>query len=119
VTDAELQQIADETGETLETVRDLHNAIQVCGAEGDDEARADRRQRAREAGLDAIDGGGQLPAGDVLEAAIETATRVRITPEVERALYEELAAATPGEHHAAARAGLAAAFRAAGFEVEQ
>jgi len=65
----------------------------------------DRRQRAREAFWDAY---GPSDQGTPLDVAIEAATRVRITPEVIRAFN------TPNE----TVAGLAAAFRAAGFEVE-
>lgn len=77
----------------------------------------DRRQRARE---DYHDNGGAPDArGEYapIEMAIKTATRVQITPEIERAAYTELAAEGPGRHHAAVRRALRAAFESAGFEV--
>lgn len=75
----------------------------------------DRRQRARETGLDLVTAGGFSPgvltsAG--IEAAIETATRVRITPEI-------MNAAKPTVPWLTEKDRLTAAFRAAGFEVEQ
>lgn len=75
-------------------------------------ALEERRQRAREAGRDAYDAerdGGAI-FEDALEAAIEAATRVRITLEL-------LAAMDPGVGNRETR--LIAAFRAAGFEVEE
>jgi hypothetical protein len=84
----------------------------------------DRRQRAREAFWDAS-AGLMSGAGDGVEAAIEVATRVRITPEIiEAARAGWLAASTdraswteePGPRQVGR---LEAAFRAAGFEVEQ
>ena len=74
----------------------------------------DRRQRALEAGQDAVGMFDQNPAGDVLEAAIETATRVRITPEIIAACHEPSGYLLP----AYIRDILKAAFEAAGFEVE-
>jgi hypothetical protein len=80
---------------------------------------ADRRQRAREAFYDSA-GDVNNPA-DPLEAAIETATRVQITPEMIEAFGDAWhatqvsgASRRPGDRR---RAGLIAAFRAAGFEV--
>lgn len=80
-------------------------------------ALADRRQRAREAYYDELSGGsiesGTDPVdvfAEALDAAIETATRVRITPEL-------LATMDPAIGNREAR--LRAAFEAAGFEVEQ
>lgn len=77
-----------------------------------------RRQRAREAGLDAAaDDGSEFDWGDKLDAAIETATRVRIDDEIVRAALEAVSAgpAAFGRYHTAVKA----AFKAAGFEVEQ
>ena len=82
---------------------------------------ADRQQRAREAFWDRfaqpdtrikIEGSDQF--AQVLEAAIETATRVRITPEL---LHE----ARPNAFitMTETRRIIEAAFRAAGFEVEE
>lgn len=71
---------------------------------------ADRRQRAREAGWDAIV---DVGAREGLEVAIETASRVRVTPEVVEA------ARTPWMTEAETHTALTAAFRAAGFEVEE
>lgn len=82
-------------------------------------ARADRRQRAREAYYDSTAGsGGQEGSAIALEDAIETATRVRITPEIEAA-YVAAAYGVHDQVTAAIVPGLAAAFRAAGFEVEE
>lgn len=81
-----------------------------------------RRQRAREAGQDRYDpdrDGGAIFAA-CLDDAIETATRVQITPEVLAAARAAWRAARgswtedPGP-----REWVAAAFRAAGFEVEE
>ena len=68
----------------------------------------DRRQTAREAGLDGISRFISLCPD--MEAAIETATRVRITPEL-------LATMDPAIGNRETR--LRAAFEAAGFEVEE
>lgn len=65
----------------------------------------ERRQRAREAFYDVIE---TTHADSAIEAAIETATRVQITPEL-------LATMDPATGNREAR--LRAAFRAAGFEV--
>jgi len=72
----------------------------------------DRRQRAREAWHDEFETPGTLAerGARAVEAAIETATRVKITPEILRSaskgwpVIDEI---------------VKAAFRAAGFEVEQ
>ena len=81
----------------------------------------DRRQRAREAYWDDMRGLSMRTSG--IEAAIEVATRVQITPEIiEAARAGWLAASTdraswveePGPRQ---YGRLAAAFRAAGFEV--
>lgn len=81
-------------------------------------ALADRRQRAREAFHDEWSRRDK-PTMSAVNEAIETATRVRITPEIESAAE---AAAGPTIHDydgGEMRAVLAAAFRAAGFEVEE
>lgn len=83
---------------------------------------ADRRQRARIAYYDAVPPYQQESSAGALEEAIETATRVRITPEiVEAACAGWLAAEGSWTEHPGPRqvARLAAAFRAAGFEVER
>lgn len=79
---------------------------------------ADRRQRAREAYYDSTMARG-APEGSAiaLEQAIETATRVRITPEIE-AVAEQAAGEFFGGR-VQRRAIIVAAFRAAGFEVEE
>jgi hypothetical protein len=77
------------------------------------EALAERRQRAREAGQDRYDpdrDGGAIFA-DCLDEAIETATRVRITDEI-------MSAAVRASSIVLTKDALAAAFAAAGFEVE-
>lgn len=74
---------------------------------------ADRRQRAREAGHDLA---GPSIVGDnvaAIEAAIETATRVQVTEEILARARQE----SP-DGFIAVRAVIAA-FRAAGFEVEE
>lgn len=83
---------------------------------------ADRRQRAREAFYDSA-GDVNNPA-DPLEAAIETATRVQITPEIvattrqvaTEQMHDPQAPTDPAERW---KVILTAAFRAAGFEVEE
>lgn len=84
----------------------------------------DRRQAAYEAGYDAIESGGQMPAGAVLDSAIETATRVRITPEIigrAGSVANDLIFHPPNvpmpDGNERWRIILAAAFAAAGFEV--
>lgn len=116
MTDADLQKIADELGEPIEIVRDLADAMACCAAEGADEARAERQQRAREAYYDATD----LPekfSERGFDDAIETALRVRvdadITQEV-RGRHPDLMIKTTE-----LKSMIEAAFRAAGFEVEQ
>lgn len=76
----------------------------------------ERRQRAREAGYDE---GTDSRFAEGIDAAIEAATRVRLDADIESAAYRELASAAPGRHHSAVKRALTAAFRAAGFEVEQ
>lgn len=85
-------------------------------------ALADRRQRAREAAYDAAPGNGTVR--DATEAAIDTATRVQITPGLVAAareiateqMHDPQAPTDPAERW---KVILTAAFRAAGFEVEQ
>jgi hypothetical protein len=90
---------------------------------------AERRQRAREAFEDAMSAPSPSHAGPLLirakvrqdrarDEAIETATRVQVTDEIERAA--ELAAGDTIHDYDGAemRRVLIAAFRAAGFEVE-
>lgn len=72
---------------------------------------ADRRQRAREAFHDARAAAAVEFAEHGLDEAIETATRVRVTPEIVEASMAEPFITTAE--------ALARAFRAAGFEVEQ
>lgn len=47
---------------------------------------------------------------DAFEAAVKTTvermTELAATPEAERAMYEALAVASPGQHHAAVRQGI-------------
>lgn len=85
------------------------------------EALADRRQRAREAAHDAATSA--APMYELLaavDAAVETATRVQVTPEIVDAAYRALGDAAPAyfppERHM--RTAVAAAFAAAGFEIE-
>jgi hypothetical protein len=122
VTDADLQRIADELGEPIEIVREMSDAIACCADEGNVEARADRRQRAREAGLDAYadvvavpDPAGRLD--NALDDAIEVATRVRVDADVTQAVREahpEIMIKTTE-----LKSMIEVAFAAAGFEVEQ
>jgi len=70
----------------------------------------DRRQRARETYYDVRNDEG--PDAHGIEAAIETATRVRITPEIVMASGLPVGPEWPIKN-------LTAAFRAAGFEVEE
>ncbi len=71
-------------------------------------ALEERRQRAREAYYDADGYDDDMHAA---EAAIETATRVKITPEIMRAAERVSLFSVSVE-------GIIAAFEAAGFEVE-
>ena len=77
-------------------------------------ALTDRRQIAREAFYDRCDTGGMV--NTAINEAIETATRVRITEDVIAAAVE-VGDLTQGTKVACRT--LAAAFRAAGFEVEE
>jgi hypothetical protein len=83
-------------------------------------ALADRRQRAREAFHDARAEAGLEFADGELDEAIETATRVQVTPEIVDAAYYALGNAAPAyfppERHM--RTAVAAALAAAGFEIE-
>lgn len=74
-------------------------------------ALLDRRQRAREAYWDDMRGRSLRTEG--IEAAIETATRVKVTPEIIEA------ARAAGEETWSMSEIIAAAFRTAGFEVEK
>lgn len=116
---AELRKIADETGETLETVRDLADAMACCADEGIDEARADRRQHARETYYDTCAAGRDRVEGCAiaLEAAIETATRVRVTPDITQEVRDRHPALMIKTTEL--KSMIEAAFAAAGFEVEQ
>lgn len=76
----------------------------------------DRRQRAREAGWDATVGWSQESTAAAIEAAIETATRVRVTVESIRAMLREVDHI--GVNNGGIGAGVAAALRELGFEVE-
>lgn len=76
----------------------------------------DRRQRAHEAAQDVCAPLAPTPLVlDAIEAAIETATRVRVTPEAVHAVSR--AVNRLGANHGY-DAGLAAALRELGFEVE-
>lgn len=88
---------------------------------------ADRRQRAREAGADALHeqspdwreltpGQRALAVAAGVDAAIETATRVRVTPEAIRAMLREVDFV--GMNNGGLEAGIAALLRELGFEVE-
>ena len=79
----------------------------------------DRRQRAREAFWDASAPNLLTGATNGIETAIETATRVRITPEIIDAFAEGCGDSIHDFYGGDARTGLVAAFRAAGFEVEE
>jgi hypothetical protein len=76
----------------------------------------DRRQRAREAGLDAVAGlvSRSLTTGVALDEAIETATRVRIDEDIVNAV-KTVTIARGSEQIINI---LRVAFEAAGFEVE-
>ncbi|MFA9272613.1 MAG: hypothetical protein ACEQSX_18050 [Baekduiaceae bacterium] len=74
----------------------------------------DRRQRAREAAHDAWNN--TVSPRQAVELAIETATRVQITPEAIEAFDVERNGSTDAGN---IPAGLAAALAALGFEVEQ
>lgn len=85
-------------------------------------ARADRVQRAREAFWDHYDperDGGAILANS-LDDALDTATRVRLDDDIIAAAREELRRQAFGWLDLrASRVIIAAAFRAAGFEVEE
>ena len=84
------------------------------------EALADRRQRAREAYYDRYALGDNI-GGSARKAAvrecIETATRVKLTREIFDAFFAAGPAGDPDNPDW--REPLAAAFRAAGFEIEE
>jgi hypothetical protein len=80
---------------------------------------ADRRQRAREAGLDAWADVCAVPSSEdraenALNDAIEVATRVRVDDDIIDAAQQAFPIFTSADE---ARPVLTAAFRAAGFEV--
>jgi hypothetical protein len=78
----------------------------------------DRRQSAREAAHDEIgEGGRDRDTQNALEAAIETATRVDITPDMVEIVRQLDANGMISID--ACRRGLVDVFRAAGFEVER
>ncbi len=76
----------------------------------------DRRQRAREAYFDIAHDQEDRSMGRDLQAAIETATRVTITPEAVEAFDIERNGSMDAGN---IPAGLAAALTALGFEVER
>lgn len=83
----------------------------------------DRRQRAREAALDAAAGvdGGKPTIASAIESAIETATRVRIDKtllSIAWAAYRERSGPMEGADDPDFEYVLVAAFNAAGFEIE-
>lgn len=122
MTDADLQKIADQVGEPIEIVRDLADAMACCAAEGPLEARAERAQRAREAGLDAYADAVAVPdaqdrVSSALDDAIETATRVRVDADITHAA--RAAGDQPPITTRELKSMIEAAFAAAGFEVEQ
>lgn len=117
-TDNELRRIADETGESIEIVRDLAAPSAAHAAMASARSWADRAQRAREAYWD---GGGRFndPDGhpEGAEAAIEVALRVRVDADLTQAVREahpEIMIKTTE-----LRSVIEVAFRAAGFEVEK
>lgn len=78
----------------------------------------ERRQRAREAFYDRVDMGGLGHVSQGLDEALETATRVQITPQIVVA-FEDLDNERCCDCGIKTAAGLAGVFRAAGFEVEE
>jgi hypothetical protein len=112
------QRIVDvmrETGESRATVTDMLEAIECCASEGVSEALGERRQAAREAFHDAAPSDRTArDAAEAAEAAIETATRVQVTPEIVAAGSDADSAHSYGADYGAI---IIAAFRAAGFEV--
>lgn len=116
MTDADLRKIADDLGEPIEIVREMSDAIACCAAEGEDAARADRRQSALEAYHDAY-ATPDTATLDAVETAIETAARVRVDADITQAAHD----AEPGVmiKTSELRTMIEAAFRAAGFEVEK
>jgi hypothetical protein len=102
-------------------VRSSHIGSVTCSGCVAAVALDERRQRAREVFLDEIAPGSQYArnAARAIDEAIETATRVRVTREVEDAA-EAAAGDTIHDYDGAEmRRIIEAAFRAAGFEVEQ
>lgn len=86
-----------------------------CDRPAECTALADRRQRARESFWDATF---DVGAREAAEVAIETATRVKITADVIDAASDEFPWWTHDSKNDM-REPLIAAFRAAGFEVEE
>jgi hypothetical protein len=122
MTDADLQRIAEELGEPIEIVRDMNDALKCCADEGPMEAHGERVQAAREAYWDSF-GGPALTAdnsmtGAALDEAIETAIRVRVDADVIAAALEAYDRdSIDTETNVAVT--ITAAFRAAGFEVQE
>lgn len=75
----------------------------------------ERRQRAREAGWDAYDPSRSGAVLASVNAAIETATRVQVTPEVMAATRD----AFEDHYGGSVKPIIEAVLRAAGFEVEE
>lgn len=107
---------------TPDCPRDLHHhhdeRCEPPGAAG----LADRRQRAREAFWDRlapppIAANGTGGVTECLDEAIETATRVRLTREIFDAFFAVKPSGDPDNPNW--REPIAAAFRAAGFEIEE
>ncbi len=89
---------------------------EACAAhvvECDADPLADRRQRAREAGQDHLTDHDAMPG---IEAAIETATRVRVDADMTRAARDAVGLAIKTTE---LKRMIEAAFAAAGFEVEK
>lgn len=99
----------------IEPMTEQAYVASVLAAAGEPGPVADRRQRAREAFQDEYDraGGSTFEAA---ETAIETATRVRVDEDVCEAAQQAFPIFTSIDE---VRAVAVAAFRAAGFEVEE
>ena len=117
--EAELQRIADKTGEPIEIVREMSDALKCCADETFVEARSERWQVAREAYFDAAadDGKPLADEGDRLDVALETAMRVRVDADITQEVrdrHPDLMIKTTE-----LKSMIEVAFAAAGFEVEQ